>query len=339
MPSKKKRKKLPHETNRWQVFSFSNNKTNQPTGRATMNKKKSKKKRNETTSKEKRKDKKTRKSKENYGDPTNAGLIHCAVPVSLFVSSEICWPFFSHTIMSNTLLILVIRLLSKLLEVPSLLNVFPLIIIACFFFSKINFNFDSLSIWNAARKCVMRRTTKWRTKNRCGFCFVCFFFSLIVACCFAFLSPLMWRWFEGFTAMFSFFLRKSRRVLTADPVSTGTESWAQQGKKNNTLSNERWTETTKNRTHSNRDREKKRERERGRFYFDAIKVGRKIGRRRRRRSIRNDGAPHHNTFNRENRRLNTHFHSLLCVSVSVCVCVLLWLSAVALCAVRLFYLI
>lgn len=191
--AKKKRKKLPHETNRWQVFSFSNNKTNQPTGRATMNKKKSKKKRNETTSKEKRKDKKTRKSKENYGDPTNAGLIHCAVPVSLFVSSEICWPFFSHTIMSNTLLILVIRLLSKLLEVPSLLNVFPLIIIACFFFSKINFNFDSLSIWNAARKCVMRRTTKWRTKNRCGFCFVCFFFSLIVACCFAFLSPLMWR--------------------------------------------------------------------------------------------------------------------------------------------------
>ena len=136
MPSKKKRKKLPHETNRWQVFSFSNNKTNQPTGRATMNKKKSKKKRNETTSKEKRKDKKTRKSKENYGDPTNAGLIHCAVPVSLFVSSEICWPFFSHTIMSNTLLILVIRLLSKLLEVPSLLNVFPLIIIACFFSRK-----------------------------------------------------------------------------------------------------------------------------------------------------------------------------------------------------------
>ena len=189
----------------------------------------------------------------------------------------------------------------------------------------------------------MRRTTKWRTKNRCGFCFVCFFFSLIVACCFAFLSPLMWRWFEGFTAMFLFFFAEITEITPGFNGRSGFY-WNRilgptRKKKNNTLSNERWTETTKNRTHSNRDREKKRERERGRFYFDAIKVGRKIGRRRRRRSIRNDGAPHHNTFNRENRRLNTHFHSLLCVSVSVCVCVLLWLSAVALCAVRLFYLI
>ena len=193
MPSKKKKKKTPTR-NEPVAGVFFLQQQNEPTNRPSDDEqKKSKKKRNETTSKEKRKDKKTRKSKENYGDPTNAGLIHCAVSVSLFVSSEICWPFFSHTIMSNTLLILVIRLLSKLLEVPSLLNVFPLIIIACFFFSKINFNFDSLSIWNAARKCVMRRTTKWRTKNRCGFCFVCFFFSLIVACCFAFLSPLMWR--------------------------------------------------------------------------------------------------------------------------------------------------